>query len=222
MHRPGGNATDQIWRVHASSDRISSWTPLKPQHSIPCWLSVQWESNASRSCQSCQKRDHQKFVGGFALSGLLGSGRASKLPLGTLSLGLWVIAVDPAFIAGHQSIMNCIDQLNYLPAVMTTSFFLIFAEHPWDKLRTNLQHLQFLANNTHETLFILPINSDVLTSLLLPHLSSSLTDSLPFLNLLCHSKTDARFRQEDRKAVWSIPDVFCGIVSKFKIEFYWI
>ena len=30
---------------------------------------------------------------------------------------------------------------------MTTSFFLIFSEHPWDKLRANLLHLQFLANN---------------------------------------------------------------------------
>ena len=29
----GGNATDPIWRVLASSDRISSWTPLKSQHS---------------------------------------------------------------------------------------------------------------------------------------------------------------------------------------------
>ena len=34
------------------------------------------------------------------------------------------------------------------------------------------------------TLTLWPINSDVLTSLLLP-------DPLPFLNLLCHSKTDA-------------------------------
>ena len=33
VHCPGGNATDSIWRVLASSDRISSWTPLKPQHS---------------------------------------------------------------------------------------------------------------------------------------------------------------------------------------------
>ena len=31
-----------------------------------------------------KKGDHQKFVGGFALSGLFGSGRASMLPLGTL------------------------------------------------------------------------------------------------------------------------------------------
>ena len=54
-----------------------------------------------------KKRDHQRFVSAFALSGLLGSGRASMLPLGTLFLGLWVIAVDPAFIAGHQSIKNC-------------------------------------------------------------------------------------------------------------------
>ena len=35
MHCPGGNATDPIWRVLASSDGISSWTPLKPQLSNP-------------------------------------------------------------------------------------------------------------------------------------------------------------------------------------------
>ena len=72
------------------------------------------------------------------------------LPLGTLSLDLWVIAIDPAFIADHQSIKNCgiwIDQLDHLPTVMTTSFFLIFSEHPWDKLCANLPHLQFLANS---------------------------------------------------------------------------
>ena len=35
MHCPGGNATDPIWRVLASSDRISSWTTLKRQNSNP-------------------------------------------------------------------------------------------------------------------------------------------------------------------------------------------
>ena len=55
--------------------------------------------------------------------------------------------------------------------------------------------------------FILPIKSGVLTSLLFPHLSSSLTDSLPSLTLFCHSKTDARFMQDGRKAVWIIPYV---------------
>ena len=35
MHCPGGNAPDPIWRVLAFSDGISSWTPLKPQHSNP-------------------------------------------------------------------------------------------------------------------------------------------------------------------------------------------
>ena len=35
VHRPGGNATEPIWRVLASSDGISSRTPLKPQHSNP-------------------------------------------------------------------------------------------------------------------------------------------------------------------------------------------
>ena len=33
MYCPRGNATEPIWRVLASSDGISSWTPLKPQHS---------------------------------------------------------------------------------------------------------------------------------------------------------------------------------------------
>ena len=35
MYCPGGNATEPIWRVLASSDGISCWTPLKPQHSNP-------------------------------------------------------------------------------------------------------------------------------------------------------------------------------------------
>ena len=35
MHCPAGNVTEPIWRVLASSDGISSWTPLKPQHSNP-------------------------------------------------------------------------------------------------------------------------------------------------------------------------------------------
>ena len=150
MHCPVGNATDSIWRVLSYSQGISSWTPVKLQHGIPCWLSVQWEPSARRSCQCCQKKRSSKFVDGFTLSGLLGSGRASMLPLGTLSLNLWVIAVDPAFLAGHQSIKNCgiwIDQFDHLPAVMTMSFFLIFSGHPWDKLRANLPHFQLLANN---------------------------------------------------------------------------
>ena len=35
VHCPCGNATGPIWRMLASSDGISSWTPLKPQHSNP-------------------------------------------------------------------------------------------------------------------------------------------------------------------------------------------
>ena len=178
------------------------------------------------------------------LSGLLGSGRASMLPLGTLSLSLWVIAVDPAFIAGQQSIKNCgirIDQLDHLPTVRTTSFFLIFSEHPWDKLRANLSHLQFLANNCmysshtdiklctyclyrHTTVLIHEILylayqlwcSDFLTPptpLIIPH-------RLPaFLESLMPTKTDARFMQDGRKAVWSIPYVFVAFFPSLKQNF---
>ena len=35
VHCPGGNATDPIRKVLASSQGISSWTPLQPQHSNP-------------------------------------------------------------------------------------------------------------------------------------------------------------------------------------------
>ena len=35
VYCPGGNATDPIWRVLTSSGGISSWSPLKPQHSNP-------------------------------------------------------------------------------------------------------------------------------------------------------------------------------------------
>ena len=243
MHCPGGNAIDPIWREPASSLGISSWTPSKPQHSIPCWLSVQWEPSACRSCQCCQKRVHQKFVGGFALSGLLGSGRASMLPLGTL--GLWVIAVDPAFFTGHQNIKNCgiwTDQLDHLPAVMRTSFFLIFSEHPWDKLRANLSHLQFLANNCvyssytdikqctyclyrHMTVLIDEIlywvNQlwciDFLTPptpLIIPHRLPAFLESLMLLKNWCW--IHARCSKSSLKH--SI--CFCGIFSKFKTEFY--
>ena len=58
-----------------------------------------------------------------------------------------------------------------------------------------------------------------MTSLLLPHLSSSLRDSLPSLNLLCHSKTDARFLRDAPKAVWSIPYVSVAFFPSLKQNF---
>ena len=69
------------------------------------------------------------------------------------------------------------------------------------------------------TLTLWLINCGVLTSLLLPHLSSSLTDSLPSLNLLCHSKTDAWFMQNALKAVWSIPYVSVAFLPSLKHNF---
>ena len=41
VHCPGGNVTEPIWRVLASSYGISCWTPLKPQHSNPNRLANQ-------------------------------------------------------------------------------------------------------------------------------------------------------------------------------------
>ena len=42
---------------------------------------------------------------------------------------------------------------------------------------------------------------------------------MPFLNLLCHSKTDARFMQDAPKAVWSIPYVSVAFFPSLKQNF---
>ena len=191
-----------------------------------------------------KKCDHETLVGGFALSGLLGSGRASMLPVGTLSFGLWVIAVDSTFIAGHQCIKNCgiwIEQPDHRSAIMTTSFFLIFCKHPWDKLLANLPHLQFLANNfvysshteikmctyclyRHTTVLIHEIRflanqlwcSDFFTPptpLIIPH-------RLPaFLEFLMPLKNWCSIHARSSKSSLKNSIRFCGIFPKFKSEF---
>ena len=50
-------------------------------------------------------------------------------------------------------------------------------------------------------------------------LSLSLSDSVPSLNLLCHSKTDARFMQNCPKEVWSIPYVSLTFFPSLKQNF---
>ena len=69
------------------------------------------------------------------------------------------------------------------------------------------------------TLTIWSINSGVLISLLLPHLLASFTDSLPSLNLLCHSKTDARFMQDAPKEVRSIPYISVAFFPSLEQNF---
>ena len=83
----------------------------------------------------------------------------------------------------------------------------------------DLRHSLFHLNIVTLTLTLWPINSGVLTSLLLPNLSSSLTDSLPSLNLLCHSKTHARFMQDATKAAWSITYVSVALFPSLKQNF---
>ena len=182
-------------------------------------------------------------MSGFALSGLLGYGRASMVPLRTLTLGLWVIAIDPVFITGHQSIKNCGFEL-ISSAISLLSWCLFFWSSPstlginftqifriFSSLQINVCTDPTLTSNcalivsidTRQSLsmkfFIWPINSGILISLLLPHLSSSLTDSLLSLNLLCHSKTDAWFMQNAPKAVWSIPYVSLAFFPSWKQNF---
>ena len=92
-------------------------------------------------------------------------------------------------------------------------------EECWPLPAESLPELPLNLNKGTLALTLWPINSGALTSLILPHLSSSLTDSLPSLNLLCHSKTHARFMQDGRKAVWSIPYVSVAIFPTLKQNF---
>ena len=64
---------------------------------------------------------------------------------------------------------------------MTTSFFLIFSEHPWDKLRANLPHLQFLANT-----FVYSCHTDIklFTYRLYRHTAVLIHEILYFVNQL--------------------------------------
>ena len=62
-----------------------------------------------------KKRDHHNFVGGFALSGLLGSGKASMLPLGTLSLGHAMKAGSTAMT--HHSSRSSFHRMAFFPSL---------------------------------------------------------------------------------------------------------
>ena len=89
------------------------------------------------------------------------------------------------------------------------------SEECWSLPKESLPELPQNLNIVTLTLTLWPINSDVLISLHLPHLSSSLTYSLPSLNPLCHSKTDVRFMQDGLNH--SIR--FCGIFPSLKQDF---
>ena len=96
---------------------------------------------------------------------------------------------------------------------------LTWFEECWPLPLESLPELPSNLNMVTLTLTLWPINCGLLTSLLLPHLRSSLTDSLPSLNLLFHSKTDARFMQDAPKAEWRIPYVSVEFFPSLKHNF---
>ena len=89
-------------------------------------------------------------------------------------------------------------------------------EEFWPLPTESLPELPLNLNIVTLALTLWPINSSVLTSLLLSHLSSSLTDSMPSLNLLFPSTTDAQFMQDAPKVVWSIPYVSVAFFPSLK------
>ena len=89
-------------------------------------------------------------------------------------------------------------------------------EECWPLPKESLPELPYNFNIVTLTQTLWPINTGVLTSLLLPHLSSSLTDSLPSLSLLCHSKNSCSIHARCSKSSLKHSIRFCGIFSKFK------
>ena len=63
------------------------------------------------------------------------------------------------------------------------------------------------------------INYGILTSLLLPHLSSSLTDSLPSLNHFCHLKNWCSIHARCYKSSLKHSKLFCAIFPCLKQHF---
>ena len=100
---------------------------------------------------------------------------------------------------------------------MTTSFFLIFSEHPWDKLRPNLPHLQFLVNNCGYT------DIKLCTYCLYRH-TTVLIHDIPFLakQLWCFdflTPPSPLIIQDGQKAAWSIPYVSVEFFPSLKHNF---
>ena len=126
---------------------------------------------------------------------------------------------------------------------MTTSFFLISSEHPWDKLRANPPHLQFPANNnmysSHTDIklctYCLYRHTTVLIHEIL-YLSNQLwcSDFLIIPHLIIRHRLPAFFESLMPRKIWCSIHArwsksnlknfirFCGIFSNFKTEFYYI
>ena len=240
----GGNATDSIWRVLASSKGISSWTPLKPQHSIPCWLSVQWEPSACRSCQWCQKKGSSKVCGWICSvwpSWVWESQHASTGNSVSWSLGHSSKSSFRRRSPEHQELRDLNWSARPFPCYHDNVFL---SDLLWAPLGQNLPHLQFLANNCvycshtdikmctyclyrHTTVLIHEILylanqlwcSDFLTPLtplIIPHRLPAFLESLMPLKNWC--SIHARWSKSSLKH--SIRSY--GIFSKFKTEFYCI
>ena len=220
MHCPDRRGTDPIWRVLASS-----WTPLKPQHRIPSWLS---SGNPVHIDHASAVKKSIKSLWVDLLCLTLGLGEPACF-YWELSLGHSSRSSFHHRSLEHQELRDLNWSARPSPCCHD-NVFLTFSEHPWDKLRANLLHLQFLTHNSmyscHTDIklhllsidtqslsmkfFIWPINSGVLTSLLLPHLSSSLR--LPaFLESLMPLKNWCSIYARWSKSNLKHSIHFCGI-----------
>ena len=120
MHCPGGNATDPIWRVLASSDGISSWTPLKPQHnnSNPNPLANQlWCINSSHTFHHPSQTPCLPWISYATQKLMLNSCKMLQKQSETFHTFLWLFFpnLKQNFIAYHSSkVSDCIFEIHQL------------------------------------------------------------------------------------------------------------
>ena len=156
-----------------------------------------WKAPSKSSCVSVS----MTFVTASFISSIVSQRQLLSLGNNQKSQGtnVWTIGRVRNCLDAHLGQIVCdkdgvVDWCSVLVEMPLTRF-----EECWPPPTESLADLP--SNLNIVTLTLWPINTGVLTSLLLLHLSSSLTDSLPSLNLLYPLKTDARFMQDSRKAV---------------------
>ena len=146
---------------------------------------------------------------------------ASELREKQKSLGskVWTIGMLSNCFDTHLDQISCDKDEVVDWCIVQVEMPLTRFEEFWPLPTESFSELPENFNKVTLILTLWPINSGVFTSLLRPYLSSSLADSLLSLNLLCHSKTDARLMPDGRKAVWSIPYVSVAFFSSLKHNF---
>ena len=113
MHCPGGNATEPIWRVLASSNGISSWTPLKPQHSNPNPNRLaNWLPYSSHTSHHLSQTPCLRWIS-YATQKLMQDAPKAVWSISYVSVAAFFPSLKQNFIAYHSSKVSSHPDCNF-------------------------------------------------------------------------------------------------------------